>query len=149
MLRQSLQQSVLRRQKCLSTPLRPRPGSLPQTCSGTHLQLRKIILKVLPDAFDASECWHVVNMRFEHLSRRLNEHLHRCRCSTGCTDCLALWKGRSGLRGTNWAKARGMAARLWFESLTLMSVEQLLDAEGASQQRPLLFTCLAVPPDLS
>jgi len=28
-------------------------------------------------------------------------------------------------------------------------VEQLLDAEGASQQRPLLVTCLAVPPDLS
>ena len=37
-----------------------------------------------------------------------------------------------------------MAGRLWFESLTLMSVEQLLDAEGASQQRPLLVTCLAL-----
>jgi hypothetical protein len=34
-------------------------------CSGTHLQLRKIILKVLPDAFDASECWHVINVRFD------------------------------------------------------------------------------------
>jgi len=99
-------------------------GSMPQTCSGTHLQLRKIILKVLPDAFDASECWHVVNMRFEHLSRRLNEHLHRCRVQH--PTCLPVQafdsKGRSGLRGTDKAKPRGRAARLWFESLTLLSV---------------------------
>ena len=104
------------------------------------------LLKVLPDAFDASKCWHVVNVGLEHLSRHLNEHLHRCRCSN-LSDSLP--KGRSGLRGTDETKARGRAARLWFESLTLMSVEQLLDAEGASQRRPLLSTCLAVSPDLA
>ena len=42
-----------------------------------------------------------------------------------------------------------MAARLWFESLTLMSVEQLLHAEGVSQHKTVLSAYLAVPPDIA
>lgn len=49
------------------------------------------------------------------------------------------------MRQSNEGGQRGFGLNL----LTLMSVEQVLDAEGASQQRPLLSTCLAVPPDLA